>query len=77
MVYFSIFYYSTARILFSCYCSAFDNLAALSSPAANERSFYFDLALGLGLLAFEKSPTILLVASNIILNIIKVRIVTP
>ena len=64
MVSFSIFSASIAFILFSCYCSDLDSLAAFSSPAAKERANYRSLALGLGLDHLEKIAVRRLVIKN-------------
>ena len=64
---FSIFSAYIAFILFSCSCSDLDNLAAFSSPTANERANSRSLALGLGLDHLEKAPANLLVIKSIII----------
>ena len=63
----SIFSAYIAFTLFSCSCSDLDNLAAFSSPAANERANSRSLALGLGLDHLEKAPANLLVIKSIII----------
>ena len=66
MVSFSIFSASIAFILFSCSCSDLDNLAAFSSPTANERANSRYLGLALGLDHLEKAQAKRLVITNII-----------
>lgn len=68
MVSLTIFSASAALFLFSCSCSDFDNLAALSSPTANDLANYLSLALGLGFDHLEKTLANLLVIKNIDYN---------
>jgi hypothetical protein len=66
MVSFSILSAYMAFDLFYCSCSDFDNLAAFSSPTANDLANYLSFALGLGFDHLEKTLTNLLVIKNMI-----------